>query len=353
MFDFFVSAAQAYNQIGMFFGAVICLAIGGALLGNSLYWQVHAVRASGTIIGVLSENGVYVPVYRYLSPGGQAHEARSDTGSSSVRGKETGRVIPLLISAHNPSEAREAGDHLLDIIGLAFLIPGVWLGYTALTAYPITRMSWIMGLAFLVYIGERLHGIMRPKGQHVSIEEWKKQHNFGEASAVDLARVKPIESLATAPAAAQTQWRNTKSAGPLLGLFAVVLIALATYQSIRVLRFERSGVRASGQVVRMVEQSSSGSSGGYVYYPVVRFRTADNATIEFKDNFGSNPPARRPGDKATVLYLPADPAQAMIDRGFLNWAIPALLLLAAGIVVWLAAKFRSARSAAMAPASAG
>src|SRR3974390_2782779 len=51
------------------------------------------------------------------------------TGSNSVRGKETERVVPLMISAHNPSEAREANSHLFDVIGAVFFVPGIWLAY--------------------------------------------------------------------------------------------------------------------------------------------------------------------------------------------------------------------------------
>ena len=145
MFNLIVSGIQAYNQIGMFVGAVICLGIGGLLLGSSLYWRVHAIRAAATIIGVSKEGGSYYPVYRYRLPDGQFHEAKSDTGSSSLSGMETGRAVRLMVSAHKPNEARENGNYLLDIIGIAFVAPGVWLGYTALTLYPITPMTWADG----------------------------------------------------------------------------------------------------------------------------------------------------------------------------------------------------------------
>src|SRR5215470_5905703 len=148
MFQRFSESVQAYNQVGFFIGAFICLGIGGFILGNAFYWRVHALRASGTIIGVMAKAGIYTPVYRYAL-GGQSHLAKSDTGSSSVRGKETGRVVPLMISTHNPTEARQANSYLFDIIGIVFFVPGIWLGYVALTAYPITRMTWIVAVALI------------------------------------------------------------------------------------------------------------------------------------------------------------------------------------------------------------
>ena len=346
MFNVIVSGIQAYNQVTMFIGAVFCLGIGGLLLGTSLYSRVHAIRAPGKIIGVLNEGAANYPVYRYQLPDGQFHEAKSDTGSSSLRGMETGRAVRLLVSAHQPNEAREAGNYLIDIIGIAFVVPGAWLGYTAVTAYPITPMTWFMGIAFLVYAGERLRSVMTPKGPRVSIEEWKRLHNMGGAAAVDLSKVKPMESFPAQAAPAQ-KFRNSKAAGPILALFAVVLVGVGAYQSVRLFRFETSGTRATGEVVRLVEQSNSGSDGGSVYYPVVRFRTAENTTIEFKDDIGSNPPSRRPGERTDVLYLPSNPAQAIIDRGIFNVLLPGLLFGGAGLVIWLIVWLRRARSAEM------
>src|SRR5689334_1008095 len=132
MFDLFIDGIRAYNQIAMLIGAAICLGIGGLILGNSLYWRLHAERVTGTIIGVIARNGMYTPVYRYTAPDGETHEAKSDTSSGWARGKATGRTVPLLISAHNPTAARERNSYLFDIAGLVFIAPGLWLGYTAL-----------------------------------------------------------------------------------------------------------------------------------------------------------------------------------------------------------------------------
>ena len=165
MFDLIFQGAQAYNQVGFFIGAVVCLGIGGLILGNSLYWRVHALRAQGTVIGVIANGGAYIPVYRYTSADGQSHVAKSDTGSGWLRGKETGRVVPLMISAHNPTQAREARSHLLDLVGIVFVVPGVVFGYVALTAYPITLMTWIMAAGMLLYIGERGYRVLIPKGK--------------------------------------------------------------------------------------------------------------------------------------------------------------------------------------------
>lgn len=135
----------------------------------------------------------------------------------------------------------------------------------------------------------------------------------------------------------QTQLQNNKRAAPFVGVFAVVLLGVGIYQAMDVARLESSGLRAQGEVVRLVGESSSSSGGAYSYHAIVRYRTEKNVRVEFKDNVGSNPPSHRPGDKVTVLYLADSPrGQAIIDRGlWWNWAIPGILFLSAALLAWL------------------
>jgi hypothetical protein len=336
MFDLFFESVQAYNQIGLFIGALVCLGLGGLILGDSLYWRLHALRASGTIIGVVSRGGTYSAVYRYSLPDGETHVAKSNSGSSSVRGKETGRVVPLLISAHNPTEAQEANSHLFDIIGLVLIGPGVWLGYTALTAYPITPMTWIMAGALLIYLAERGYRILVPKGQRRSIAEWRKQRGLDADGAIDLKEVKRAEDILSSGVgeAEQRQLQSSRKAAPLVGLLAIILICAGIFESIRIAKLEAVGLRAQGEVVGLKQE---GSSGHVSYYAIVRYRTNNNETVEFKDDVGSNPPGHRPGDRLTVLYFADNPRkEAIVDRGiWWNWAIPGILILIAAFLLWL------------------
>jgi hypothetical protein len=330
MFDLFVSGVQAYNQVGFFIGAAICLGIGGFILGYSLYWRLHAVRATGTIIGVTAKDNLYTPVYRYTLPNGETHEAKSDTGSGWLKGKETGRVVPLLVSAHNPTEARTKNNYSLELISVLFIIPGLWLGHTALTIYPVTWMTWVMAGALLLYFVERVHRIFIPKGERLSIAEWRKQHNLDGSASIDLKEVKPVEQL-FAPGK-RPPWISNRQWAPLVGLFALLLAGIGVFQSYKMSRLEASGLRAPGAVVSLKEEESGNDSS---YYPVVRYQTDKNLSVEFKDSIGSNPPSYRTGDKVTVLYLANEPQRAVIDRGVWNWVIPGLLLLGAGFVSWL------------------
>src|SRR5262245_51696014 len=120
MMNLIADGFQAYNQVGMLFAGLACLAVGGFILGYSIHSRMHSFRTSGTVIGVIFSGGMFCPVYRYTSPDGQSLVAKSQANSSWVRGKETGRIVPIMISAGNPAEAREANSYLLDFLGLVF-----------------------------------------------------------------------------------------------------------------------------------------------------------------------------------------------------------------------------------------
>lgn len=355
MFDLLISSISAYNQVGLFLGAFFCLGLGGLLLGNALYWRLHSHRADGTIIGVIASGTTYAPVYRYITPEGETHEARADVSSSGTSGKETGRVVPLMIAAHNLSSARAADSYWLEIIGFVLVLPGLVLGYVALTAYPLTPMTGIMGAGMILYLIERGRRTLTPKGQRVSLAEWRVQRGLN--AGIDPAQVKRIEDLVPTAATqqdTQARARQARKWAPVVGIFAIILAALGVWQSMRLAHLETAGLRAPGQVVSLHEEWSSGSSGSshYTYYPIIRFRTAANETIEFKGGIGSNPPSYRAGDKVTVLYLAEAPrGNAMIDRGPLwNWAIPVGIFIAT--IVLAAILVAILRSGSTLPAAA-
>jgi hypothetical protein len=195
-----------------------------------------------------------------------------------------------------------------------------------------------------VYLAERGYHVLIPKGQRLSIAEWRKQHGLGETTAIDMAEVKPAETILSTPEQArQSQWQ--RKLAPFIVLFAVILAGIAFYQGNRIARLEAGGLRATGQVVRLYE--SEDQDGHSSYYPIVRYSTEKNLMVEFKDSIGGNPPTRRPGDKVTVLYLADNPERdAIIDRGrWWNWAIPAILTFGAAFLAWIGIAILRSRTA--------
>ncbi|HKV61178.1 MAG TPA: DUF3592 domain-containing protein [Candidatus Acidoferrum sp.] len=101
----------------------------------------------------------------------------------------------------------------------------------------------------------------------------------------------------------------------------------------------RQGVRAPGAIVGYKQESFRNSSGGTSststsYMPIVEFHTRDRF-VQFQDWLG----AHVAGNKdvpVTVLYDPAIPTIAMIDRPVWNW-IPWAPTLAVGFLLTLSA----------------
>lgn len=348
MFDLVFRGLEAYQQVGLLLGALLCFSLGALIVGNAVYLRLFAWRVTGTIIGVIAKGRSYAPVYRYVTPDGIVREAESTVRSSRVAGNDTGRVVPLLVSPGNPARAQESGFRSLDTIftavGLLFLMIAFWLGHVAITAYRFNAMTWVMAAGILVYLGWRFSRHIIPKGQRLSLADWRKQRNLGTNARVELTAVKPIEQIvppAEVKQAREEGARQSLRAAPIVGILAAVLAAAAIYQGATIADLEARGLRAQGKVIRLKSESSSPS----VYYPVVRYRTERNKSVVFKGDSGSNPPSYRVGDEVGVLYLPDRPQRAVIDRGwFWNWCIPALLAVGAGLsLVWLLAMLRASR----------
>jgi hypothetical protein len=133
IFQLIVSAMSALNQVAVFAAALVFGGVGLLLVGNAIYWRLHAARVQGEVIGVRRNRNRLNAVYRYDSPAGESFEATSIKGSDSVRGKETGRVVPLWVIPEKPHEVQERGNHFFTVLGLGFLGSGValfWVGAT-------------------------------------------------------------------------------------------------------------------------------------------------------------------------------------------------------------------------------
>jgi hypothetical protein len=93
----------------------------------------------------------------------------------------------------------------------------------------------------------------------------------------------------------------------------LLLAGAATF--VHTKRFVAGAEHATGTVV---DHSSSSTSEGIVYYPVVRFTTAEGRTVEFSSSSGSSSPPDV-GDRVEVRYDPDDPQDAELSGFFDLW----------------------------------
>ena len=118
-----------------------------------------------------------------------------------------------------------------------------------------------------------------PKGQRLSLDEWKKQYATDGNATIDLKEVRPIEELISMPGVRQrniAQAQKNKQAAPVAILFAMIAASAGIYIGMKTLHLETAGLRAEGRVVDMKAEYSSGGHGGYTYHAVVDYKTADN-----------------------------------------------------------------------------
>jgi hypothetical protein len=93
----------------------------------------------------------------------------------------------------------------------------------------------------------------------------------------------------------------------------LLLASAATF--VHTKRFMAGAEHATGTVIDLSEDSTS---DGTVYYPVVRFTTAEGRTVEFRSSTGSSS-APDVGDRVEVLYDSDDPQDAKLSSFFDIW----------------------------------
>ena len=117
-------------------------------------------------------------------------------------------------------------------------------------------------------------------------------------------------------------------------LGGLVFLVLGYYMGHAHFHLIREGVRAPGRIVSYKQETfrrASGSSST-AYMPVVEFHTSDRL-VQFKDWLGSSI-AGSNNVSVIVLYDPANPAIAMIDRPLGNW-LPWCPVFAVGVLLLL------------------
>ena len=112
--------------------------------------------------------------------------------------------------------------------------------------------------------------------------------------------------------------RKRRAAGVVLAL-AVALLVAGAATLLHTMRFVQGAERTTGTVIDLSEDFSS--DDGTVYYPVVRFTTAEGRTVEFRSSTGSSPPPDV-GDRVEVLYDSDDPQDAQLSGFFDLWLWP-------------------------------
>ncbi len=239
---------------------------------------------------------------------GQTRYAESTVGSSSPIGS-VGDAVCVLI---DPSDAEKAAikSSLPYVLGAVLVAAGIAACAVFLAGFTVTPPSALAAAAVVGLCVWNLRAWPRDK---LLIDQTRRRgpRVFTEASRNQIRWAEGV-----------TTGRRPREANAFSAVFfaavgiATVLVALHLER--RTDAFLQRAVRGSGVVVEMVTSRSGRST---TWAPVVEF-THDGRRYRFRDPVGSNPPSWGRGDRAAVLYDPANPADARIDRGFWNRGVP-------------------------------
>lgn len=320
------------NQLTLFLVGICFAAVGGLMIGNAVFWRLHARRVEGEIIGARRSGQYFHTVYRYLLPGGESHDGTSIVGHTSLGGRLTGARVLLQVMPARPNEVQEARSPVPTLLGVCFLLIGSWIAYFALTAWPMSIFGWVIGGCFLLYSALKTWHILFPGDRRASLAAWKSVIAQRHTALVPDTPIQRIEDLQQQPQGSTLQVRaGGRRSGVIFVVAGILVIAVGFIPAYRLIELRSSGLRAPGTVLSLEAESSR---TGAVYFPVVAFTAANGLVVHFRDTDGSNPPAFHAGESVTVMYQSGDPQQtATIDRGVFNWS-PVVLTALLGVVMF-------------------
>lgn len=102
-----------------------------------------------------------------------------------------------------------------------------------------------------------------------------------------------------------------------------------------------SSLATEGTIVRNAPfmSSKAGKTSSLMYFPEVKFTTADGRTVQFISSITSKADHYKPGDKVTIYYKAADPEKAFIGSFGHLWSIALIFTVSGAIVTLFAAWF--------------
>jgi len=74
------------------------------------------------------------------------------------------------------------------------------------------------------------------------------------------------------------------------------------------------GYNATGKVVDIIPVSDGSAGGGFVYAPVIEFKTYMNETIQKKYPMGTSSRSLKPGDEVELYYHPDKPRRFVLKN---------------------------------------
>jgi hypothetical protein len=327
-------------EIVLLIVGLIFAACGMAVVLSEARARRGSQEAPARVIGFATGKGAsdgpsYRAVAELVGVDGRTRYVEASVGSSSPL-CAVGDTVTVLL---HPDDADRVAikSALSYVLGIVFALLGAGACVAFFALFRLNTFSIASASAVVAVAAYKLRGTVRE--QPMSLKAWREYKDkalrprvFTEETKGEIAWADP----ALLDAAARKQQKANRFGIPLLFLAGAGLLLLGGHLYRRTEAFLAKAVHAPGVVVDLERRHSS--DGADTFAPVVEFEH-EGRRFRFADSVSSRPASYRAGDRVGVLYDPANPRDARIDRGRWNRAIPifvgcfGLLFCAAGLLV--------------------
>ena len=300
------------------------VAIGVLVIAQDARMRSGALEVPGELVGFSRgprgsqpSDGSFYAVARYSGPDGQTRYLEASVGSSAPLGA-IGDRLTVLVHPEDPQRAA-IKSALPSILGAVLAVMGAICCAVFFATFRADVFSLAGAVTVVGWGAWKFQASRREKP--MGMEEWREYKKkffatriFTEATKNEIVWADP----ARVQDAARKQQKANRYAAPVLLAFGAGLVVLGAHLHRRTVQFLEKAVPGHGVVVSLVASETHDST---TWAPEVEFED-HGRTYRFKDSVGSNPPAWQRGDAVDVLYDPAQPADARIDRGRWNKGMP-------------------------------
>jgi len=330
-------------EIVFFIVGAVFATVGGFVIQDFHRFKRAAVARKGRVIAYAvcqsrsRRNGAsetYAPVVQY-EVNGQSHQFTARISSNQVK-YQIGDSIPILVHKNDPSRAR-LDNAMNNVFGGAFLALGLASMAAFFFLFRFDTVSVVIAAVVVSVVLFKVMGVLN-RFNIRSIDDFKTR--MATLKQMGVASAAKTETLITDPDAFKRHViRRQQAPVWILAIFLVAGLAATAggiYFAIKRTEFLHTAATGYGVVVDFHRKTSSSDNGtSTVYYPVVEYTPesagADSRTVRFEHDIGTSHPSYRRGDEVQVLYSPDDPAEAIIDEGWMNYFGP-LLMVALGLI---------------------
>lgn len=341
VFDIIAAQYVVFFLVGfaMFVGGIIIIIYEVKLKNRSMKIQGYISGvAKSTSKGSKKGQAYYYKLVKFTDPNGEEQEFKGRVGSGAMPDPKhiNTPVTVLYVEGETPKIDGKA----MYILGGILMVMGVIFAGVYIVNFEFNWMAVLFSIGIVAYgVAKILQKISKIKSIKnadslssaisTAIKESKKSikekeyEKLGDYEVLDKSKAITEKRKKQTPA-----WVSV----PLFFLSIGLLIgAYYSYQSQS--EFFSTAYHAQGTVTGFKESSStSDGSTTYTYAPIIKFKV-DNKTIKFTDNMGSSHPSEKRGDIVDVYYNPNDPNDAQMDKGWLNWILP-IILLVLGVLIF-------------------